>query len=101
MSRKMNIALITGAAIASLHMPTSLAQAPEDEDRSTGGSSMGMMEMDMSHMDQDGDGMVSRTEFMRMHEEMFSRMDQDRDGLLSEDEMDSGMGMMGGCMMNH
>lgn len=41
----------------------------------------------LKKMDADGDGMISKDEFMAAHEEKFNKMDADGDGFLTEDEM--------------
>lgn len=108
MSKKMTIVLITTVAV--LHLPVTFAQTPGDQDgemdrrgmdrmdQDRGGQ--GMMGMGMGRMDENGDGTVSKVEFLRSHEKMFDKMDQDGDGTLSESEMERGQGMMGGGMMN-
>lgn len=37
--------------------------------------------------DTDGDGMLSKTEFMAVHEKRFDEMDANKDGKISKDEM--------------
>lgn len=39
-----------------------------------------------AYMDADGDGVVTREEFMQGHEKMFERIDQNSDGVLDESE---------------
>jgi Ca2+-binding EF-hand superfamily protein len=41
----------------------------------------------MEKVDTNGDGMVSRDEFMAKHEAKFNEMDADNDGNLTKDEM--------------
>jgi Ca2+-binding EF-hand superfamily protein len=41
----------------------------------------------MEKMDVDGDGLVSKTEFLAKHEEKFTKMDTNGDGSVSKDEM--------------
>jgi EF hand len=46
----------------------------------------------LSRLDTDGDGLVSREEFMDAHAEMFAAMDKDGDGLISANERQEMMG---------
>ncbi|MEN8132896.1 MAG: hypothetical protein ABFS45_22495 [Pseudomonadota bacterium] len=48
----------------------------------------------MKSMDADGDGSVTKEEFMQGHEVMFSRMDANGDGVIDADEQSAGMKMM-------
>lgn len=48
------------------------------------GAHHGMM---MEKMDADGNGLISREEFTKMHDERFTKMDTDADGSLSPEEM--------------
>ena len=41
----------------------------------------------MEKVDTDGDGKISKEEFMAKHEKMFTKMDVDGDGYLSKEEM--------------
>jgi len=41
----------------------------------------------MMNADTDGDGFLSKTEFMAVHEKRFTDMDKDTDGKISKDEM--------------
>lgn len=41
----------------------------------------------MMNADTDGDGFLSKTEFMAVHEKRFAEMDKDSDGKISKDEM--------------
>ncbi len=45
---------------------------------------MGMM---MKKMDADGDGAISKEEFMQHHEKKFAKKDKNADGKITEDEM--------------
>lgn len=40
----------------------------------------------MEKVDTDGDGAISKEEFMAKHEEKFTKMDTDADGLISKEE---------------
>jgi uncharacterized low-complexity protein len=48
----------------------------------------------MKSMDADGDGSVTKEEFMQGHEVMFGRMDANGDGVIDADEQSAGMKMM-------
>ena len=54
----------------------------------TGIMTVSMTVMADNHMktDTDGDGMISKAEFMAKHEEMFAKIDTDGDGMLSKEE---------------
>ena len=57
---------------------------------------MGMgMGMEMKMMDTNGDGMISKEEFMKHHEAMFDKMKKDRNGMVSIKDMHM---MMDGMM---
>ena len=49
-------------------------------------------------MDADGDGKVSKEEFMQGHEGMFKQIDQNGDGFIDEAERDAHMKEMFGSM---
>ena len=48
----------------------------------------------MKTMDADGDGSVTKEEFMQGHEAMFGRLDANGDGVIDADEQSAGMKMM-------
>ena len=48
----------------------------------------------MKTMDADGDGSVTKEEFMQGHEVMFGRMDVNSDGVIDADEQSAGMKMI-------
>jgi len=58
------------------------------------GATVAMADNHMKKVDTDGDGMVSKTEFMAKHEEKFMKMDANSDGMLSKDEMKEARGAM-------
>ena len=53
------------------------------------------MGMDMKMMDTNGDGMISKEEFMKHHEAMFDKMKKDSNGMVSIKDMHM---MMDGMM---
>jgi len=48
----------------------------------------------MSRMDADGDGNVSKDEFMQGHEAMFNNIDQNADGMIDQSESQAQMNKM-------
>ena len=48
----------------------------------------------MKSMDANGDGSVTKEEFMQGHEVMFGRLDANGDGVIDADEQSAGMKMM-------
>lgn len=52
----------------------------------------------MARMDADGDGKVSKDEFMQGHELMFEKIDQNGDGVIDTDESQAHMANMKGFM---
>jgi len=61
-------------------------------------SSAAMADGHMKKIDTDGDGVISKSEFMAKHEEKseerFDKIDADGDGVLSKKEMKKARGMM-------
>ncbi len=51
----------------------------------------GMMGRGIMMMDKDGDGKVSKEEFMQAQEERFKQMDRNGDGFIEPEEMGPGM----------
>ena len=45
------------------------------------------MEMDMKAMDMNGDGMISKDEFMKYHEAMYDKMKKGSNGMVSMKDM--------------
>ncbi len=45
------------------------------------------MKMDMKMMDKNGDGMISKQEFMNHHEMMFEKMKKNKDGMVDMKDM--------------
>ena len=63
-----------------------MAQEPERRmDRTHQGMQM------MKRMDADGNGEISREEFMQAHEKMFDAMDENGDGTLDQEELSAMM----------
>lgn len=50
--------------------------------------------------DSDGDGKISKEEFLQMAEKRFSRMDSNEDGVLDEEELAAMTSRMGNRRMN-
>ncbi len=78
------------AVLASSLACVSLASAAEDVMFSTGGYARGgeglrTMKV-MKAIDKDSDKMVSKEEFITMHEATFDKMDKNQDGMLSAEE---------------
>lgn len=71
----------TAALMGAMAMPFSAALADHHK-----GDYKGKM---MEKVDTNGDGMISKEEFMARHEEQFAKMDADGDGNLTKDEMHS------------
>ena len=46
-------------------------------------------------MDANGDGVITKAEFMAMHEQMWAKLDANNNGKIDKDEMDHGPMMMG------
>ena len=78
MKRKL---LLSITAVGILAAPVAFAQGPQG-----GGDRKGKM---MQAIDTNGDGQISKGEFMAKHEERFDEMDADHDGSLSKEEMKS------------
>ena len=55
------------------------------------------MKMDMKAMDTNGDGMISKKEFMKYHETMYNKMKKGSNGMVSMKDMDM-MHMQDGMM---
>jgi hypothetical protein len=55
-----------------------------------------MDDMDMKKMDANGDGMISKSEFMKYHEAMWTKMKKNTKGMVDMKDM----GMMHGGMAN-
>ena len=55
------------------------------------------MKMDMKAMDTNGDGMISKKEFMKYHEAMYNKMKKGSNGMVSMKDMDM-MHMQDGTM---
>jgi len=52
----------------------------------------------MARMDADGDGKVTKDEFMQGHEAMFEKIDQNSDGVIDQSESEAHMKKMMGFM---
>ena len=78
----MNKFVLTAAMAVSLGLVSGAAMAEHHEGHDKGAK---MMEK----IDANGDGMVSRDEFLTKHEEKFNEMDADDDGNLTQEEMEA------------
>jgi Ca2+-binding EF-hand superfamily protein len=72
----------TAGALATMTISTSAGGKMEMEM-----DKKGMAGMHMQMMDADGDGKISKDEFMQGHEKMFNAMDQNKDGVLDANEL--------------
>jgi len=63
-----------------------------------GGSKAGEGKCGMARMDANGDGKVTREEFMKGHEAMFDKIDQNGDGVIDPAERAAHMAKMKGFM---
>ena len=78
---------LAAIAVSALSVASNTVMAEHHE----GGYGKGKM---MEKVDTNGDGMVSKSEFMAKHEEKFNTMDVNGDGNLSMEEMKSARGEM-------
>ena len=62
-----------------------------------GGAKGGEGKCGMSRMDADGDGKVTKDEFMQGHEAMFEKIDQNSDGVIDPAERSAQMKRKKGC----
>ena len=79
--------ILAAVAVSALSIASGAAMAEHHE----GGYGKGKM---MEKVDTNGDGMISKAEFMAKHEEKFAKMDKDGDGNLSAEEMKQARGEM-------
>ena len=79
----MNKLLLGAIAISALSIGANAALAEKNGDGMHDEHKGKMME----RIDTNGDGMISKAEFMAKHEEKFTKMDVNNDGLLSMEEM--------------
>lgn len=77
---------ITSALLAAGLAISSVSVMAMDDSKSMDMKSMDMKMMDPKMMDKDGDGMISRAEFMNAHEMMFDRM-KNSQGMVSVKDM--------------
>lgn len=82
MSRKLILAAAAAFVMAS---PAWAEDAPGKGGMEDGSPHRGRQTLEK--LDTDGDGKISKAEFMVKHEERFARMDKDSDGFISKDEM--------------
>lgn len=84
--------LATGLAVSSV--PTMAMDNAQNMDMKS--MEMKMKMMDPQMMDKDGDGMISRTEFMSAHEMMFDHMKNSQDMISVKDMQNMKKNMMKG-----
>lgn len=75
--------VLTALMAASLGLTATAAFAGHHE----GGDGHHKGQKMMERVDTNGDGVISKAEFMAKHEEMFVKMDADKDGELTKEEM--------------
>jgi hypothetical protein len=73
--------------------------AAEGMDKCGGGMNPEKKGCKMLQMDSNGDGKVSKDEFLKGHEVMFEKMDHNGDGMLDDAELRAHKGMMKDEMM--
>lgn len=90
--------------VASAFIATGCTAVGAGENRADRGKMDHMMmgnKMEMKNMDVDGDGMLSKAEFMKAHEAMFDHM-KNKDGMVDMKSMQTSCAnMMGGGRMMH
>ena len=84
MKRTLLLSMIAAGALAA---PLAFAEDGKSGDHGKKHHKGHMMEK----VDANGDGAISKDEFMARHEEMFNKMDADGDGSISKEEMKAGM----------
>ena len=77
----MNKYVLTAAMAVALGMTSGMAMAEHHEGGDHKGGKM------MERIDTDGDGKISKAEFMAKHEEKFTQMDKNSDGFLTPEEI--------------
>lgn len=78
---------------------TTLAEDKGGEGKCGAGKSKGGEgKCGMARMDADGDGKVTKDEFMQGHEAMFHKIDTNGDGVIDQAEREAHMGKMKGFM---
>ena len=82
--------------LSSSHMM--LAEGKCGEGKCGGKGMRGEGRCGMARMDADGDGKVTREEFMKGHEAMFDKIDTNGDGVIDQAEREAHMGKMRGFM---
>ncbi|MBU6234821.1 MAG: hypothetical protein KGQ41_03165 [Alphaproteobacteria bacterium] len=82
---------LAAVAVLALSVPAMAEDAPKAAEGHEGHGKMMQMKNDA---DTDGDGFLSKAEFMAMHEKRFAEMDGDSDGKISKDEMKAFFGKM-------
>jgi len=88
----------TAGALATMTILAFAGEKMEIEKKEMGGMNMQKMEQ---MMDPNGDGKISKAEFMQGHEKIFNAMDQNKNGALDANERQTMMQMMHKGMMMH
>lgn len=83
--------------ITAVFLITGCAAVAADEKKSGSDMMGGQMMMSMKTMDGNGDGLVSKDEFMKSHEAMFDAM-KTKDGMIDMKNMPMHCNMMGAMM---
>lgn len=89
----MNLTTLLLAAGIAVSSVSSLAM---DHGHKMNTNAMNMKKMDPQMMDKDGDGMISRSEFMSAHEMMFDHMKNSQDMISVKDMQEMKKNMMKG-----
>ena len=97
MIKKARALTVMGTMLAAALSVPALAESPHF----TANYVRGLQDMKMMKMmDTNGDGMVSKEEFMKYHEKMFDMMDKNKDGMVDKAEWPAKLGGIGGGATN-
>jgi Ca2+-binding EF-hand superfamily protein len=87
---------LTAGALVTITIPALAEEKMEMDEKEMGAMDMQKMEQ---MMDANGDGRISKAEFLQGHKKMFNAMDQNKDGQLDTSERQTMMQMMHKGMM--